>query len=121
MNKLLTTITLLCFSVAANADIYFCTAEADSSVHVSGDNFADGGINYDGQTFIIDTTKGFRSTNIVGYDGSCEEKGIFIRCETNSPTTENVIVVHADKLTFTYTLAIYGWFANATAGTCTKA
>jgi len=24
MNKLLTTITLLCFSVAANADIYFC-------------------------------------------------------------------------------------------------
>ena len=26
MNKLLTTITLLCFSVAANADIYFCQA-----------------------------------------------------------------------------------------------
>jgi len=24
MNKLLTTVTLLCFSVAANADIYFC-------------------------------------------------------------------------------------------------
>ena len=24
MNKLLTTITLLCFSVAVNADIYFC-------------------------------------------------------------------------------------------------
>jgi hypothetical protein len=27
MNKLLTTIILLCFSVAANADIYFCTVE----------------------------------------------------------------------------------------------
>ena len=27
MNKLLTTITLLCFSVAANAETYVCTAE----------------------------------------------------------------------------------------------
>ena len=121
MNKLLTTITLLCFSVAANADVYFCTTEAYSTAHVEGDNFSAGGINFDGETYIIDTTKGFRYADIDSYDGSCEEKGIFIRCETNSPTTENVIVVHADKLTFTYTLAIYGWFANATAGTCTKA
>ena len=121
MNKLLTTIILLCFSVAANADVYFCTTEAGSSVHVSGDNFSDGGINYDGQTYIIDTTKGFRSTDIDSYDGSCEEKGMFIRCGKNSPTTESVIVVHADKLTFTYTLVICDWFANAGAGTCTKA
>ena len=32
MNKLLTTITLLCFSVAVNSDIYFCPSERITGV-----------------------------------------------------------------------------------------
>ena len=51
MNKLLTTIILLCFSVAANAETYVCTAdnymhtfdrEAERFKHVIRANFNDG-------------------------------------------------------------------------------
>ena len=37
MNKLLTTITLLCFSVGANADIYFCEVRGMSALEPSSD------------------------------------------------------------------------------------
>ena len=41
MNKLLTTITLLCFSVAANADIYFCTVEKTVDIDELGTSIHD--------------------------------------------------------------------------------
>jgi len=74
MNKLLTTITLLCFSVAANADIYFCTPQGLS--YLAPDDVTD--IQYfnrdasENEVFIVDTEKGFRQERDDDYRGSCE-------------------------------------------------
>jgi hypothetical protein len=38
MKKLLTIITLLCFSVTANADVYFCETAANSTIDPDGRN-----------------------------------------------------------------------------------
>jgi hypothetical protein len=77
MNKLLTTITLLCFSVAANADIYFCKA---SYLSVLLSEWDDGIAMDDDTNFIVDTDKGFTvitdstsdSAPSEQYMGSCE-------------------------------------------------
>ena len=54
MNKLLTTITLLCFSVAANADIWFYETVALAILN------DEAGYVYDeGQSYIIDTDEGY--------------------------------------------------------------
>jgi hypothetical protein len=59
MNKLLTTITLLCFSVAANADIYFCEVQTSALAHYNGLHQSLYG---DGDTsIIVDTEKGILS------------------------------------------------------------
>ena len=55
MNKLLTTITLLCFSVAANADIYFCEIAKYAS---AGPDDATSNENPTRETLIVDTDKG---------------------------------------------------------------
>ena len=57
MTKLLTIITLLCFSVAANADIWFCETVALAILN------DEAGYVYDeGQSYIIDTDEGYRAT-----------------------------------------------------------
>jgi len=71
---MLTTITLLCFSVAANADVYFCTPQGLS--YLAPDDVTD--IQYfnrdasENEIFIVDTEKGFRQERDDDYRGSCE-------------------------------------------------
>jgi hypothetical protein len=83
MNKLLTTITLLCFSVAANADVWFCLSEKKVSINLnfSGVDIFDGtnlitvrdelgprgsrveeSSSPQETSFTIDTAKGFKET-----------------------------------------------------------
>jgi hypothetical protein len=74
MNKLLTTIVLLCFSIAANAEILFCTPQGLS--YLAPDDITD--IQYfnrdagGNEVFIVDTEKGFRQERDDDYRGSCE-------------------------------------------------
>ena len=64
MNKLLTTITLLCFSVAVNADIYFCQsrhyAESNQNFTLAINKEEFDNERYDPDTYsvIVDTEKG---------------------------------------------------------------
>ena len=66
MNKLLTTITLLCFSVAANADIYFC----ESNVYTLT-NFYNSVAGEDEVVFIVNTERGLRWESSQNYIGEC--------------------------------------------------
>lgn len=105
MNKLLTTITLLCFSVTANADIYVCSTKAQASIldpSISGtDSLRIIGTNNDedSTSYIVDTDQGVRTVfsdstqallsgtvaNLEGnYRGSCETFTYLIRCSDSS-------------------------------------
>ena len=67
MIRFLTTITLLCFSVAANADVWFCTSEFRGlTMPVTASGFA----NKDA-TFIADTDRGLRWEDSQSYIGEC--------------------------------------------------
>jgi hypothetical protein len=73
VNKLLTTITLLCFSVAASADVWFCTSEFKGyTTPVTASGFA----NKDAM-FIADTDIGLRWEDRQSYFGECVITGRF--------------------------------------------
>ena len=127
MNKLLTTITLLCFSVAANADIYFCTEKATGLAWFDGrDNgFNKNGPAFKGDSWIIDTEQGMRNSATEEYIGSCEldtyaavicrhlpENG-YERVFMINPYTEEEFVFTAHNRNI---LSVFAY-----AGTCTKA
>ena len=119
MKKLLTTITLLCFSVAANADIYFCEIAKYAS---AGPDDATSNENPTRETLIVDTDKGFRISEGEDYSGSCEQSADsrFFICQGESLPAN--LAINTEKLTFTYTSNLYSLgVAIARAGTCTKA
>ena len=66
MNKLLTTITLLCFSVAANADIYSCTTTNGGGIYTETEVTIT-----PGRTYVIDTNQGIRLPGLETYIGGC--------------------------------------------------
>ena len=68
MNKLLTTITLLCFSVAANADVQFCEEVRYSNTFYFGDYYS---TDNSGVLYIVDTDKGIRMPLQNDYRGTC--------------------------------------------------
>jgi hypothetical protein len=126
MNKLLTTIILLCFSVAANADIYFCEAKAIGTISADGDASSlggdDMGSNNDGISWVVDTDKGFRSADADGYSGeSCELELGIIYCGLSRGGVEIMFAINAERLTFTSMVASHGDAIAVAAGTCTKA
>jgi hypothetical protein len=123
--KLLTSITLLCFSITANADIYFCEDET-----AAGADLAGGYLNEDGRTnpvhiWVIDTSKGFRNTvsRNEEYRGSCEVERAYVLCKRfdSDKKGEWYFAIDTNSSTFTYTGHKYGAYASARAGTCTKA
>ena len=96
MNKLLTTITLLCFSVAANAEVYFCESTHATLLGGNEDGPFSIGTETDDYRIIVDTTRGFRvrlnlpeSPNDSEYRGSriaeandgIQRGGEFINCK----------------------------------------
>jgi len=132
MNKLLTTITLLCFSVAANADVWFC----ETVVQALLDD--EGGSVYDtSPDFIIDTDQGFRILTplVQVYRGSCRqtfgelliERTPLIFCEWTfgSSLSAEMLIINVGLETFTYTELLgnggFGKGVSTASGTCVKA
>ena len=140
MNKLLTTIILLCFSVAANADIWFC--ETNYMAVVGYDNGLQR-VQASGQTFTIDTDKGVRlppfgqgldlpdgfESPEMSYRGSCEKMGIHIICSDEYSDNQELVTVrglatfsiNTENLKFTYSANIYSEWVTSATGTCIKA
>jgi hypothetical protein len=110
----------LLLSSAAQAEIWVCNQLAGSSVQVSGDHISDGGIGYEGETYIIDSDQGFRSSDSDEYIGNCIKNSEFIRCATLSSGSESTLIIDTAKSTFVNMLAVYDWFANAGSGNCVK-
>ena len=127
MNKLLTTIILLCFSVAANADIYFCEVRVISTIGSDGS----GSIldEPSGENWIVDTEKGFRSSGQSEYGGSCVPKesafGDLVRCTADTDISELVFTIHAGipfaEHGFSMVLISAEGTVQASSGVCTKA
>ena len=123
MNKLLTTITLLCFSVAANADIYFCESSQEATVMPG---FLDGRDDPDSQkTFIMDTEKGFK---VVGgkpdeYIRSCSSESIKWSCTyVQDFAGEASFDIWTDNLEFRFINKLDALAMTVVyAGTCAKA
>ena len=128
MNKLLTTITLLCFSVAANADIYFCDPSMGGAISPSNMRAS---TDYETTSFIIDTDKGFREvtqeTVSQDYVGNCFDEILQIRCSVRNGGGHLVSLQMSLKdeiYSFSYTMPVLGAgfpFLIAMVGTCTKA
>ena len=77
MNKLLITITLLCFSVAANAEVYLCTEE--KAVSMDRMRIFNPPMRDEGEIisiFLVDPERGFKRTWIEeDYSGACTVEG----------------------------------------------
>ena len=125
MNKLLTTITLLCFSVAANADIYFCQARhyaeatQNSSMTRNREQFLDPNI----YGWIVDTERGISRATFTKYEGSCEEDAEFIRCEAelNGTRLMSAVIIKSRLHFVEVSIFVDDSIGTSTSGTCTKA
>jgi hypothetical protein len=150
MNKLLTTIILLCFSVAANADIYFCTVEKTVDIDELGTSIRDENKEIriedefnstsptisesaisEQQTFIVDTAKGlkeiWRSRDITqegDYTGNCktvaDNSFEYISCEIELTGVLKNFVLSLRNNSFSHSTNMGGIIINHL-GTCTKA
>ena len=150
MNKLLTTITLLCFSVAANADIYFCTVEKavntdelgtsisdgtkkisiDDEFNSTGPNINESAISEE-QTFIVDTAKGLKEvwksrdiTQEGDFRGNCEtvadNVSRYISCEIKLTGISENFILSLRDNSFSHAQTM-GGIVVSHLGTCTKA
>ena len=120
MNKLLTTITLLCFSVAANADIYFCETLRTMSLSANGEFNSD----ISRFDFVVDTEKGVRVETSENYLGSCSTipVGGGINCDYRRNHVLGRIYINTIDPDFSFTFtATTSSHVNSSAGTCTKA
>jgi hypothetical protein len=130
MKKLLATITLLCFSFAASADIYLCTEE--KAVSVDRMRVFNPPMRDESETisiFLVDPERGFKRTWIEeDYSGACTIEGNNNVKELNciqkgssyaNPSTLIMAIEGHDSYYFTYVhqspFAVYSY-----AGTCTK-
>jgi len=123
MKKLLTTIILLCFSVAANADIWFCTSETEATIIVSADQRSRNSY-YENpqQEIIVDTDKGYRHAGLTNYYGVCKMSGIYLVCTDNSEGLgEGSFAIDTINNTFSYIDHIFGVRLTSRVGRCTKA
>ena len=146
MNKLLTTIILLCFSVAANAEVWFC--EPDFKIFQIGDyldlssNFEVITINQGLDSFkieseerfvpirkriVIDTEKGVKeSLNLEidlseNYEGNCQTMKDGIKCSTRSEFAEQKVwILNTETKDYSESFTTPGFIETYT-GTCIKA
>jgi len=119
MNKLLTTIAMLCFSIAANADAYFCETLRNMNL------LADGSFNpnVSRNDFVVDTEKGIRIGASENYLGSCSTIVGGISCEYRRGTILGRLYINSSmgfNSSFTFT-STTGYAVSSSAGTCTKA
>ena len=131
MKKLLTTIILLCFSVAANADIYFCDPSVSASL--TGIRARETTL-HETTSIIIDTDKGIRvitpESNNQDYAENCVIEMSRITCSwrTSAGNINSFQMSLADEsyeqYEFSYTVPVIGLsvpYLIAMVGTCTKA
>jgi hypothetical protein len=131
MNKLLTTITLLFFSVAANADIYFCESTADGDIlkpNVMGTrgNYID---HDGGSKFIVDSEQGVRNgSGMTEIEGPCKiveskflvEPDLLVCTGLFGDTGINSFAIDTEDNTFTYVEQNYRARISFYIGTCTE-
>ena len=118
MKKLLTTITLLCFSVSANADVWFCEEVRYSNTFYHGDNYS---TDNSGVSYIVDTDKGIRMPLQNDYRGTCEQTAKYVLCSIPREGHEITLSLDAVESRYTFTFNQYGFYVYFSAGTCTKA
>ena len=130
MNKLLTTITLLCFSVAANAETYVCTDKKRSVTshprpRVNPDYNVS--IRNDASGYIVNTDRGIRFFNAEGdsepnFGGSCDVNAVIITCtHDRDGDFWSVLINIRDGLIFTASRTnAYLQHVVASVGTCIK-
>ena len=119
MNKLLTTIAMLCFSIAANADAYFC--ETLRNMNLLADGFFNPNISRN--DFVVDTEKRIRIGASENYLGSCSTIVGGISCEYRRGTILGRLYINSSmgfNSSFTFT-STTGYAVSSSAGTCTKA
>lgn len=120
MNKLLTTITLLCFSFVANADIYSCTTMNGGGIYTDNEITIT-----PGRTFIIDANQGFRLPGWPMYIGDCV-KGLIAAWSCSSTFEDAKDEIHRVDISektnppkFAATIT-NGSYSIAEVGTCIK-
>ena len=123
MKKLITTITLLCLSVAANADIYFCEATIRTLLGEFGGYVRES----DGTQFLVDADKGVRWDFVQIYEGVCQQGNGYVSAEgvncsymAAGGLTRQIFI---NNETLKFSAAEHGLGANVTGwvGRCTKA
>jgi hypothetical protein len=121
MKNLLTTITLLCFSVAANADVFICEEKKSDVTRPDGGSNLDLGT-YGLTKWIVNTDKGYgyEARNVV-YVGRCEVNGKYWLCKNNDDVAERTFAINTEDLNFTLSSHYYGSSVTTGAGTCIKA
>ena len=123
MKKLLTTIALLCFSVAANAETWACTNQVGVAMTTEGvisDNLG-------GRSWVADTKKGLRVPDpekaVDEYSGECDPfyydgrvVGAFCNSDTNS-----IYIAHLTTGEILFSAShLEGSVGILYSGTCTK-
>ena len=118
MNKLLTTITLLCLPLTSFAEIYSCTSIKGKYInHDLEANLNSGGV------YIVDTDRGMRYSLMTDYMGACKKGEITTwNCEISSASdsvTRIDINEEYNPIRFAFTQTD-GGYVSSHVGTCVK-
>jgi hypothetical protein len=142
MKKLLTTITLLCFSVAANAETYVCSVDVQAYTTPSigflenGSDIRDVTPLIGSRSYVLDTEKGWKPIYDAGtgpgvdasmyvfggkeeWKGTCAYNIGFIICKSGDDPYE-IFSINPIRLGFSYTYNYAGSAAIARSGSCVK-
>ena len=115
-------ITLVFFSAATNAEIYFCEDRAGVSIDQYGVATSDDERNdFEQQDWVVDTEKGWRRSDIPGFGGACQTNKGYVVCRaTDIVFGEATLSIHPDGSNFSLVYVDYGLGALAFVGKCTK-
>ena len=122
MNKLITTLILICFSIPTRADIYVCESEIDGAI-VAPTVLAKSQIRRNSGTyFVVDSEKGIREPNGNTHTiEPCRMSNEFLICMSLFEGIGiNSLALDTLNFTFTYVEQNYKVRVSSYYGTCIK-
>ena len=123
MSQFIATATLLCFSVAVNADIYFCVH--DKNVFIDQQTAASGGPGAE-NSLVVDTGQGVKWLPHWDYLGECvQSEGYAVSfgwlCNWSSDGFLREIFINTETLEHSFLVHSRGDGVTGYTGACTKA
>ena len=102
-----------------SAGVYYCEDSGSTELDMFGSNTTHNAPTKKyANSWIIDTSKGWRRSDIEGFSGGCNVENGYTVCKTDTPYGEAIFSIHPDDSNFLLVYLDYGIDVLAFVGTC---